>query len=320
MSGEQHFSPAFNPPWWLRNPHYQTLWPSLFRRSIELKTRRERLELDDGDFIDLDWGENTAGPLAIIFHGLEGSGKSNYVRGIMSSLSQHGWQTVVMHFRGCSGEPNRLARSYHSGEIADMAYVVKLLRKRNPDSVIAAIGYSLGGNALLKWLGETGSANTLNAAVAVSVPFNLDNAAHTLRRSAFGIYQNHLLKQLKQTVVSKKDLLAPLIDIDEALRSTNFHEFDHRVTAQLHGFNGVDDYYAQSSSNQYIPTIRRPTLVLHAQDDPFLDSSAIPDASQFPDAVEIELSQHGGHVGFIDKQGYWLERRIPSFLNKIAGL
>ena len=146
MSDQDHFIPA----WWLRNTHTQTLWPSLLRRPIKLQLTRERVELPDGDFVDLDWGNNKSGPLAIIFHGLEGSGKSSYVRGIMSSLEQHGWQTVVMHFRGCSGEPNRLARAYHSGDTGDIAYIVKQLRERMPDSFIATIGYSLGGNALLK--------------------------------------------------------------------------------------------------------------------------------------------------------------------------
>ncbi|MCK4743361.1 MAG: hydrolase [Sulfuriflexus sp.] len=313
MSDQHYFKPA----WWLSNTHAQTLWPSLLRRPIQLQLRRERIELPDGDFVDLDWGENKSGPLAIIFHGLEGSGKSNYVRGMMRSLTQHGWQTVVMHFRGCSDEPNRLARAYHSGDTGDISYVIKQLHERMPDSFIAAIGYSLGGNALLKWIGETEKNINLNAAVAVSVPFDLDNAAHTLRHSGNGIYQNHLLKNLKQTVLDKRDLLESHIDIESALQSKNFHEFDHRVTAKLHGFTGVDDYYAQSSSKQYIHAIRTPTLILHAEDDPFLDKSTIPAEIEIPDSVTLELSKHGGHVGFIDSQGYWLERRIPDFLNKL---
>ena len=307
----------FTPAAWFTNPHVQTLWPSLFRRPINLKLKRERIELPDGDFIDLDWGSNHSGPLTIIFHGLEGSGKSNYVRGMMHSLTQHGWQTVVMHFRGCSEEPNRLARAYHSGDTGDIAYIVKLLRKRMPETPLTAIGYSLGGNALLKWLGETGTNNILDAAVAVSVPFNLDNAAHTLRRSAFGIYQNHLLKNLKQTVLDKREILTKHIDINSALQSANFHEFDHRVTARLHGFSGVDDYYAQSSSYQFIPDIRIPTLIIHAEDDPFLERTAIPTKDKIPDSVILQLSKHGGHVGFIDRHGYWLEKRIPQFLNTI---
>jgi len=309
---------GFHPHGWLRNAHAQTLWPSLLRRRINLQLTRERIELPDGDFLDLDWGENKQGPLAIIFHGLEGSGKSSYVRGIMAALTHHGWQTVVVNFRGCSGEPNRLARAYHSGDTGDIAHVVTQLRKRMPDTFIAAIGYSLGGNALLKYLGEIGSASNINAAIAVSVPFNLDNAAHTLRHSAFGLYQHHLLKNLKQTLLDKHDILRSHIDINTALQSQNFHEFDHRVTARLHGFASVDDYYAKSSSNQYIPAIHTPTLILHAEDDPFLSPAAIPGTNDLPDTVTLELSKHGGHVGFINRQGYWLEQRIPAFLNHLS--
>lgn len=309
MSSQNPFKPALC----LSNRHSQTLWPSLFRRSAALKLRRERVELPDGDFVDLDWGEKKEGPIAVIFHGLEGSSQSSYVLGIMSALTQRGYRAVVMNFRGCSGEPNRLARAYHSGDTGDIHFIVTRLRQQNPTSSIFTIGYSLGGNALLKYLGETGISNPINAAVAVSVPFDLDNAALTLRQSGFGIYQRHLLKHLKQTVLDKKRLLTPIIDLDAALKSKNFHEFDHAVTAQLHGFSGVDDYYTSSSSNQYIPSIETPTLILHAHDDPFLNPSAIPNNKTLPNSVELSVSPHGGHVGFIDQQGYWLERRIPDF-------
>jgi len=309
---------SFKPACCLSNRHSQTLWPGLFRRSIHLKLLRERIELPDGDFVDLDWGHKTEGPIAVIFHGLEGSSHSSYVRGMISALTQQGYRTVVMNFRGCSGEPNRLARAYHSGDTSDISFIINRLRQQNPTASIFTIGYSLGGNALLKYLGETAAASQVNAAVAVSVPFDLDNAAFTLRKSAFGIYQRHWLKNLKQTVLNKQKLLEPIIDINAALRSKNFHEFDHLVTAQLHGFTSVDDYYARSSSNQYITSIQTPTLILHAQDDPFLSPSAIPSSKNVPNSVELSVSSHGGHVGFIDKHGYWLERRIPEFLSHFS--
>lgn len=304
---------SFKPACCLSNPHIQTLWPSLLRRFIKLSFHRERVKLPDGDFIDLDWHKNSHAPIAIIFHGLEGSSNSSYVRGLMVALNQQGWRSVVMNFRGCSGEPNHLPRAYHSGDTGDIKFIINLIKQRHPGTTVVAIGYSLGGNALLKYLGETGNNSQLDTAIAVSVPFDLDNAAQTLRKSGFGIYQNHLLKNLKSTVLSKRQLLDPLIDISAALNSKNFHEFDHLVTAQLHGFTGVDDYYAQSSSNQYISSITTPTLIIHAQDDPFLHQSAIP-AKNIAKSVSMEISSHGGHVGFIDKQGYWLERRIPTFL------
>jgi len=312
-----HDAVHFKPRCCWSNPHIQTLWPSLFRRTPHVATQRERIELPDGDFLDLDWDENAQGPIAIIFHGLEGSSNSSYVRGLMAALNQAGWRTVAMNFRGCSGEPNRLPRAYHSGETGDIGFIINLLQQRNPNTTITAIGFSLGGNALLKYLGETGQNSKLSAAVAVSVPFDLNNAALTLRKSGLGIYQNHLLKNLKASVLHKQRLLGSIIDIDAALNAKNFHEFDHLVTAQLHGFRGVDDYYAQSSSNQYIPAIRSQTLILHAQDDPFLDKSAIPELNNIPASVKLATSKHGGHVGFIGEQGYWLEQRIPAFLNDI---
>ena len=307
---------SFKPARQLANPHLQTLWPTLFRPSIQLTTQRERIELPDGDFVDLDWTKNTHGPIAVLFHGLEGSGNSSYIRGLMLSLEQHAWQTVVMNFRGCSGEPNRLARAYHSGDTADIKFIINLLRQRYPDKTIVAVGFSLGGNALLKYLAETANASQLDAAVAVSVPFDLDNAALTLQKSGFGIYQRHLLKNLKATVLAKRPLLASIIDLDAAIKARNFHEFDHLVTAPLHGFNGVDDYYAQSSAKQYLGAITTMTLIIHAVDDPFLDKSAIPTDSELSTSIQLLLSPHGGHVGFIDKQGYWLERRIPQFLQQ----
>jgi len=304
----------FTPARWLTNPHLQTLWASTCRPTIPLETRRERIELPDGDFVDLDWGTRQQGPIAIVFHGLEGSSRSGYVRGIMSALQEKGWQAVVMNFRGCSGEPNRLSRSYHSGDTGDIEYIVRLLKAKYPSTPVAAIGYSLGGNALLKWLGETGTKNRLDAAVAISVPFDLDCAATTLRDSAWGIYQNHLLKRLKRTVNAKRHLLDGAIDLGKAFSAKDFHAFDDAVTAPLHGFNDVHDYYAKSSSRQYIPGIATPTLILHAADDPFMSQKSIPSNHELPVPVQLEVSEHGGHVGFIDPHGYWLEQRIPGFL------
>jgi len=314
MSGLPNFTPACC----LKNPHLQTIWPTLLRRPIDISLTRQRVELPDGDFVDLDWANNSHRPLAVIFHGLEGSSKSNYVRGMISALTAQGWNAVVMNFRGCSGEPNRLARAYHSGDTGDISFVINQLRQQHPSNTVAAIGYSLGGNALLKYLAETGSHSQLDAAIAVSVPFDLNNAALTLQTSGFGIYQRYLLKQLKTSVLNKRDCLESIIDINTALASTTFHQFDHHVTAQLHGFSGVDDYYAQSSSNQYIPDICTPTLIVHAQDDPFLNKSAIPPYKNIPKSVEMLLSNHGGHVGFIDSQGYWLERTVPAFLKQFV--
>jgi len=312
----------FRPAWWLRSPHAQTLWASTCRLKPKIATRRERIELPDGDFIDLNWSRgNESAPLAVILHGLEGSLDSGYVRGIMTALKKSGWQAVVMHFRGCSDEPNRLPRAYHSGDTGDIAYFVNELRQRFPNRTLAAVGYSLGGNALLKWLGESGENNPLQAAVAVSVPFDLAIAASKLKQGGSRLYQQHLLTNLKKTIECKKALLEPVIDFNSALASEDFYDFDDRVTAPLHGFQDVHDYYQRSSSKQYLTGIKIPTLIIHSSDDPFMTPAAVPNSSEVSEAVTFELCQHGGHVGFISgrlpgKANYWLENRIPAFLAK----
>lgn len=310
MSCNAHFTPA---PFF-SNPHVQTLWPTLFRSTVKLALKRERITLADGDFIDLDWGASQTGPIVLLCHGLEGSVNSPYIRGMMASLSASGWRVVVMNFRGCSGEPNRLARAYHSGDTGDIAHIITHLQRQYPRDNLFAIGYSLGGNALLKYLGEIGNSQTLTAAVAVSVPFDLDNAAYTLRKSAFGLYQRYLLGKLKASVLRKRPLLDDCIDINAAISAKHFHEFDNLVTAPLHGFKNVEEYYAQSSCAQYLSSIRTPTRIIHAIDDPFLDKSAIPGKNMLSSSVNLEPSSHGGHVGFINREGYWLESAIPAYL------
>jgi hypothetical protein len=224
-----------------------------------------------------------------------------------------------MHFRGCSGEPNRLSRSYHSGETGDLQAVVERLRARNPAAGIAVVGYSLGGNVLLKWLGELGPAAPLDCAVAVSVPFELGAAADRLARGFSRLYQYRLLYSLKRSTRRKVRLgvLHPRYGDLSPVR--DFRAFDDRVTAPLHGFRDACHYYTVSSCRQYLAGIRVPTLVLHARDDPFLTPAAIPGPGEVSPAVDVELSACGGHVGFVGgpwpwHAEYWLEQRIPAFL------
>lgn len=309
-------------PWRpLRNPHLQTLFASQVRRSPPLAPRRERIELPDGDFIDADWvGEGTH-PIVVVLHGLTGSIESKYARGLMATVQRRGWRGVLMHFRGCSGEPNRLARSYHSGDTADIDHFMRLLRHREPHTPLALVGYSLGGNVTLKWLGEQGGDAPLQAAVAVSVPFDLASAAQRLRRGLSRIYQDHLLHAMRRQLEQKLPLLPAEIRARARERLPTFHAFDDAITAPLHGFTGADDYYRRASCRPFIARIRRPTLVLHARDDPFMLAAAIPGADQVPDPVTLELSSHGGHVGFVGGHGtrpsYWLEQRIPEFLEPL---
>ena len=311
---------AFHPAWWLPGPHAQTLWPVLCRRQPRLSLRRERLELPDGDFLDLDWTPGERGPLVLVLHGLEGSSKSHYARGLLATIVRQEWRGVVMHFRGCGGQPNRLARGYCAADTADIAFVVEWLREREPTTPLAAVGYSLGGNALLKWLGEIGAAAPLRAAVAVSVPFLLDSTARRLRAGGSRLYQNHLLRALKRSYRDKfRQRLDGPVALAELRTLRDFYAFDDRITAPLHGYAGVHDYYARASCRPYLRRIHVPTLILHALDDPFMRPEAVPTADELSPNVRLELSPRGGHVGFVAgrwpwRAECWLERRIPEFL------
>ena len=311
----------FRPAWWLPSPHHQTIWPHLFRRIQPPTYRIERLQLDDGDFIDLAWNTVATGPINIIFHGLEGSIRSPYAAGLMQELTRREERAVLMHFRGCSGTPNRLARGYHSGDTGDINALINTLRQREPNTPIRAVGFSLGGNALLKYLGESGSSCQVERSVAISVPFVLSEAAKRLSTGLSRVYQTHLLMALKATTRSKAELLKLSgVDLKLALASKTFWDFDDLVTAPLHGFEDVHDYYHQCSSLGFLKSIARPTLILQARDDPFMTASAIPDEDHLSHHVCLELSQKGGHVGFVsgDLPGaaqYWLDNRIASFLS-----
>ena len=310
---------GFKPPWWLRNAHLQTLWAATVRRAPRPALRRERLELPDGDFLDLDWTVGTAGPVVILLHGLQGSSDSNYARGLLQALRLRGWRAVLMHFRGCSGEPNRLARFYHAGDTGDFNTLVNLLRAREPETPLAAIGCSLGGNVLLKWLGEQGSQAPLVCAAAVSVPFDLARSVDHINRGWSRIYQYWLTRCLRIAARRKFSRLpSPLGAINlEELRT--LRAYDSAVTAPLHVFASVEAYYAQSSCHPYLKHIRTPTLLAQAQDDPFLPATALPTLDALSTSIRLELQRHGGHIGFISGTlpwalNYWLEQRIPDYI------
>jgi len=296
------------------------MWPYLMRRLPKVARRRERLELPDGDFLDLDWSGDSNGPLAVVLHGLEGSSRSHYAAGIMHALRLHGWRSVLLHFRGCSGTPNRLARGYHAGETGDLDYVVRLLRQREPATPIAVIGYSLGGNVLLKWLGEQGTQAPIIGAVAVSVPFTLANAAVRLNSGVSRLYQWSLLHRLRASLRDKWRGLGRVDGVAMLKSLRSLREFDDRVTAPLHGFAGADDYYARSSSRGFLQQIRIPTLILQARDDPFMTPDGLPNPQELSACIDFELTDSGGHVGFVSGSSPWRvryypEERLPAFLN-----
>ena len=305
----------FQPAWWLPGPHAQTLWPRLAPVPPCPPTRRERLELPDGDFVDLDWTLGNAGPLVCVFHGLAGSLASPYARGILTALHHAGMRAVFMHFRGCSGVPNRLPRAYHSGETGDIDFLVQTLGNRG-EQVLGAIGFSLGANALLKYVGEQGAACPLRAAVAVSPPLVLQVGANTLRTGFARVYQNYLLGQLKASAQAKAALHPNCgVDWHKVQQASDFWQFDDAFTAPLHGFRDVDHYYAASSSRQFLRHVAVPTLIIHTKDDPFWTPAVLPAPEELAPEVTLELSDRGGHVGFVQGDGRcWVDRRAPEFL------
>jgi uncharacterized protein len=305
---------SFQAPRWLAGPNRQTIWNTVIGRKPPVDLRRERFELSDGDFVDLDWLVGGQGPIVVVLHGLGGSSDSPYVRGLLKQVQAMGWRGLILNFRGCSGEPNRLMRAYHSGDTGDVAEVVAAIRAREPDTPLVGVGYSLGGNVLLKWLGETGDQNPLAGVVAVSVPFDLDTCADCLNKGFSQVYEWRFVRGLKEHYALK----APLSELP-VIRS--IREWDEEVTAPLHGFDGATDYYSRSSSGQFLAGIQVPTLVLHATDDPFMDETVIPKEEALSEQVTLELSATGGHVGFVMgsplRPVYWLEERIPAFLRTL---
>ena len=311
----------FRPAWWLKNNHLQTIWPALFRRPKKIPLQWQTFDTGDGDFIDLVWTQANNGPIIILLHGLEGSIRSHYISGMLHRIETRGWQGVLMHFRGCSGRHNKLQCSYHSGETGDLRRLIQHLRQRHPERDLAVIGYSLGGNVLLKYLGEEKHRSTLKAAVAVSVPFELAKGSARLGQGISRLYQRRFIKSLTDKMRSKfQDRQVPF-DLGQLDKWHTLPLFDHYVTARLHGFEGADDYYTKCSSRQFLPSIKTPTLIIHAADDPFIPAAAIPSPPELSPQVTLELTHAGGHVGFISgtspfKPDYWLEKRIPAFLQE----
>lgn len=313
---------SFKPAWWLTNPHLQTVWGSLSGRNEKLFLKRERIELPDGDFLDVDWAEplihNPNSPIVMVLHGLGGSIQSHYAQGILQTIVNHGWRGMFMHFRGASGMPNRLPRTYHSGDTEDVNYISRLLSIREPKATIMAVGYSLGGNVLLKWLAETGINNPISRAVAVSVPFELHKAATRLTEGFSQFYQWVILRQLREHMQQKFKRIKSPIDMQGLDNIKTFWQFDSLVTAPLHGFIDVHHYYASSSTRPMIQHIQKPTLIIHSFDDPFMTPDCVPTAQELSPYVKLELTQQGGHVGFVSgtvpgRPVYWLEDRIMEY-------
>jgi len=305
---------TFSPPFALRNGHIQTILGAILPRRGVPPCAEERLELPDGDFVDLDWMRSGHRRAAILSHGLEGNSRNSDIRGLAGALNACGWDALAWNFRGCSSEENRLARFYHSGETLDLAAVIAHAAKRYAD--LALVGFSLGGNMTLKYLGEGPSHPAIRAAVAVSVPIDLASSARALdRRRSNRIYLGRFMKSLISKVEAKAIRFPAEIDLSGIRSIRSFAEFDDRYTARIHGFRDAEDYWAQSSARQFLPGIRVPTLLVNALDDPFLTPESFP----FPEAetsprLFLECPANGGHLGFVDARGFWITRRIPEFL------
>jgi hypothetical protein len=313
---------AYEAPRWLPGGQLQTLYAYSLKQTPIFTYRRERWETPDSDFIELDWLDaSDESRLLVLFHGLEGCSRSNYAVSLMNQLRREGWRGVVPHFRGCGGEINRLCRSYHAADSAEIDWILRKLRGSHKGVRLCAVGVSLGANMLLKWLGEQGARalDVVERAVAASAPLDLQIAAGQLD---YGwnkrIYTSHFLGTMKPKVLAK--IAAHGLELDpRAIRaSSTFREIDNLYTAPVHGFRNADDYWIRSSSKPWLNRIKVPTLVINARNDPFFPSHALPTRGEVAEAVTLEYPDSGGHVGFVSGrfpgQLRWLPRRILSFL------
>ncbi|HJQ19780.1 MAG TPA: alpha/beta fold hydrolase [Gemmatimonadaceae bacterium] len=315
----------FGAPWWLRNPHAQTMWGRFFKRVRKVQTRREMVRATDGDELELHHLDAAAGvPRVLLLHGLEGSRDSHYVDGMLAHAADRGWGATLLVFRGCGSAPNLAARFYHSGETSDVDFVFTLLADRWPHTRWFGVGVSLGGNVLLKWLGERGSLPRLAGAVAISTPFDLDAGARHISHGFARLYDRNFVRSLRRKALAKLERRPGLFDESRLRGVASIYDFDDTVTAPVHGFESAADYYAKSSSLGFLRDIRVPTLLLSAYDDPFLPPRVLDQveaAISGNPSVVSEFHSSGGHVGFVSgrpwRPFYYAEWRAFRFFDDI---
>lgn len=326
-------SSVFHAPRWLRSGHAQTIYAATWAPRAKVSYWRERWDTPDFDFIDLDWVDNPAlelaigetddTPLIVLFHGLEGSSGSHYARAFMHAVDANAGRGVVVHFRGCGGDLNRLPRAYHSGDSSEMDWILRRFRATRSGPIFV-VGVSVGANVLLKWLGEKGEAarTVINRAAAICAPFDLGACADQLARGFNRVYTRHFLKSMKAKTIEKMRNYQALCDGKRMRAARTLREFDDVVTAPLHGFKGADDYYTRASCKQYLSGIQLKTLIINARDDPFVPPHVLPTPDSLPAAVELDLPETGGHVGFVSGRFPgnidWLTQRVLHFF--AAGL
>ena len=320
-------APAYRAPRWLAGGHAQTIWPYRLRRP-DVPLRRERVETPDDDFWDFDWLDQKAAPqapLVVLFHGLEGGSTSHYARALLVALARRGWRGVVPHFRGCGGEPNRLPRAYHSGDHEEIGAMLAAIRTRTgAEATVFAVGVSLGGSALLNWLGRAGpaAASTLRAAAAVSAPLDLMAAGIAIGKGMNRIYARHFLATLKPKSLAMARRFPGVLDPVKIRRARTLYAFDDVVTAPLHGFAGTRDYWTRASSKPWLAGIGVPTLVLNARNDPFIPAHSLPTERDVSALVTLEQPRHGGHAGFAHGRFPgsvdWLPGRLLHYFDTIG--
>ncbi len=291
---------SYKSPWWLPTAHLQTIYPYFFLKGNPAKYQRERLNTQDGDFIDFDWLNGPSNsPIIIVFHGLEGSSKSHYVNAIMQHIKQLNWRGVSPNFRGCSGTNNNLARAYHSGDHNDIDLMIKHVRNKTTGPIFT-VGVSLGGNALLKWLSIKSykPKKSIRASASISTPFNLMTTGDLLENGVNKVYSRHFLKTLKTKCVEKLKILPDNFSLEKIMNATTLRDFDNNYTAPAHGYRDVNDYWTRASSITDLNNIDSPTLLIHSKNDPFLPKPHLPNSNFLPDNILCLYTDGGGHVGF----------------------
>lgn len=315
---------SYRAPAWLPGGHAQTVYPVFLRRP-QVGYRRQRFDTPDGDFVDFDWldvpGASAHTPLVVLFHGLESSSAAHYALALMAHLAAIGWRGVVPHFRGCSGEPNRLPRAYHSGDYTEVGWMLSTIRAQAPAAPLFAAGVSLGGSTLLNWLGreESRARAMLRAAAAVSTPLDLTAAGIAIDHGVNRVYARYFLR----TLLPKARLMARrfpgALDAAAIGRVDSMYSFDAAVTAPLHGFAGTEDYWSRASSAPWLKSVAVPTLVLNARNDPFIPAASLPGGSQVSRAIGLEQPETGGHAGFLGLpfpgRFAWLPQRLVAFFS-----
>jgi len=325
---------TYTPAWWVPGAHLRTLWGK-FARRIALETRVERWATPDGDHLELRRVDPPAGPASdaprlLVLHGLEGTIRSHYLLGVLARARQLGWAADALIFRSCNGEMTRARRFYHSGETSDLDLVVERLVREHPGQSLVLAGFSLGGNVLLKWLGERGDRvpPEVRGAIAISVPFDLERGSRFIERGFGRVYTRHFLRSLRAKAHAKLACEPGLFDPDALERARTLYDFDDVVTAPVHGFADAHDYYTRSSSLGFLSAIRRPTLLLSAHDDPFLPSEVLQEVERIAGSnahLTTEFHKCGGHVGFISGRvpfapRYYAEERIFEFLAPLTAV